>query len=312
MQVNAFDVKEFRRALGQFPTGVTVVSTRNSDGSLAGLTASSFNSVSLQPPLILWSVAKGTYCARVFESAEFFVVNVLGKQQVDISNACASPAADRFAGIDYRQGRNGCPVIAGAAAYFECRTWNRYDGGDHLIVVGEVLDFHYSDQVMPLVFTRGSYAVSAPQAPLNGCTGQALPQDGFLSNFLLYQLNKVYAGYSAELYPLLQSEFGISPEEWRVITLLADVGPMALKSLAERVSQPQQECRDSLQRLARRGYLMVDKDGLVSIDGPGLELAKQLFAFAKQHEQSVFRSLTVAQRRALSGGMKTMLSAFAN
>ena len=306
-----FDAKEYRRALGQFPTGVTVVSTTNSEGKPIGITASSFNSVSMQPPLVLWSVRRSTYCASVFEAAEFFVVNVLGKQQVEISNGCASPVADRFEGINHRPGSLGCPVIADTAAHFECRTWNLYDGGDHLIVVGEVLDFRYNDAVRPLVFTRGSYAVSAPQLPLGRDVGKPLSKDGFLSNYVLYLLHRAYGSYSAELYPLLMNEFGVSAEEWRILTLLTDVGSTDLKSLANMVSQPQQECRECLHRLSRRELLTVNADGIVGISGVGEDLTARLIAFAKQHERAVLRTLSDKQQQSLSHGLKTVLSAFA-
>ena len=308
----ALDSADYRRALAQFPTGVTVVSTTHVDGSRVGLTASSFNSVSMQPPLILWSVANNTYCARVFEQSECFVVNVLGKQQVDISNGFASRVAERFEGIDYRIAPCGCPVIADTAAWFECRVWNLYDGGDHMIVVGEVRDFQYNDAVMPLVFTRGSYAVPVPQPPLDNENSRPLPQDGFLSNYMLYQLHRIYGGYSAELYPLLMTEFGISPEEWRILTMLADVGSIDLETLTHMVSQPLKDCRDCLGRLQGRGFLTVTADGTVGIDGPGVELTGQLIAFAKQHEQTVFRSLPADRQEPLSSGLKTLLDAFAH
>jgi len=96
------DPQELRRALAQFPTGVTVVSTMSPEGRPVALTVNSFNSVSMQPPLILWSVTRQSYSAGVFERVEHCVVNVLGKQQVELSNRCASSTADRLAGIDYR------------------------------------------------------------------------------------------------------------------------------------------------------------------------------------------------------------------
>ena len=308
---SGMDLSEYRRALAQFPTGVTVVSTTHADGSRIGLTASSFNTVSMQPPLILWSVARSTYCAGVFETAKCFVVNVLGKHQVDISNGFASRVAERFAGVQHYQAHCGCPVIADTAAWFECRTWNRYDGGDHMIMVGEVRDFQYSDAVMPLVFSRGSYAVSVPQPPPDNRADPALPKDGFLSNYLLYQLHRLYGGYSAELYPLFMTEFGVSPEEWRILTMLTDVGTINLESLARMVSQPVQECRECLRRLERRGYLTATADSMVKIDRPGEKLTGQLIAFAKQHEQTVFRCLPADRQQPLSNGLKTLLDAFA-
>jgi len=181
--------------------------------------------------------------------------------------------------------------------------------------VGEVLDFRYNDAVMPLVFSRGSYAVSVPQPPLDSMARRALPGDGFLANYLLYQLHRIYGSYSAELYPMLMSEFDVSPEEWRILTLLADVRTMGCATLAEMVSQPRNECEECLRRLAHRAYVGVVEDESgdesASISHAGAHFAAKLIEFARQHEQTVLRSLTVAQRNAIGDGLKTMLHALA-
>lgn len=157
-----FDAKNFRRALGQFPTGVTVVTTLDKDGNPIGVTASSFNSVSMDPPLVLWSVAKNAYSAKIFETTEHFVINVLAESQTAISNACARQGEDKFANLQYKEGVGGCPILADTSAFFECKTWQLYDGGDHIIVVGEVMNYESNQELKPLVFACGSYAVTAP------------------------------------------------------------------------------------------------------------------------------------------------------
>lgn len=157
----SIDIKAFRYALGQFPTGVTVITTLDDDGLPVGVTASSFNSVSMAPPLILWSVAKKAYSAKIFENRQHFVVNVLRDTQIDISNTCARQGEDKFVNINYQSGIDGCPILKDTAAYFECKTWQLYDGGDHTIIVGEVLNFKKFDDVKPLVFSQGAYAVTA-------------------------------------------------------------------------------------------------------------------------------------------------------
>ena len=158
---NEFDAKNFRHALGQFPTGVTVITTLDKEGNPIGATASSFNSVSMQPPLVLWSVGKNAYSAKIFEETEYFNVNVLSESQVDVSNTCAKQGTDKFAKIDYKSGIDGCPILNNTAACFECKTWKLYDGGDHIIVVGEVIKYQSNSDIKPLVFARGSYAVTA-------------------------------------------------------------------------------------------------------------------------------------------------------
>ena len=156
-----FDPKAFRQALGQFPTGVTVITTLDKEGNPIGVTASSFNSVSMEPPLVLWSVAKKAYSAKIFEEAAHFNINVLGESQIEISNTCAKQGADKFANIGFQSGIDGCPILENTAACFECKTWKLYDGGDHIIVVGEVLKYQSNPSIKPLVFARGSYAVTA-------------------------------------------------------------------------------------------------------------------------------------------------------
>ena len=155
---SSLDVNDLRKALGQFPTGVTVITTLDTKGEPVGVTVSSFNAVSLTPPLILWSMAKSGYSAKVFENAEYFAVNVLGEQQIELSDSFARQSADKFDGVTFASGKGGSPLLENTAASFECKTWKLYDGGDHTIVVGEVLDFQANDSIMPLVFSRGNYA----------------------------------------------------------------------------------------------------------------------------------------------------------
>ncbi len=159
------DADGFRTALGIFPTGVTIVTTRDGNGDAIGLTVSSFNSVSMDPPLILWSIMRASPNLALFEAAEHFAVNVLADDQAEISNRFASPVADRFAGLDVTDGVGGVPLIGGSAAQFECATWSHVDGGDHLIVVGRVLRFHASDR-NPLIFAKGRYETLGPERDL--------------------------------------------------------------------------------------------------------------------------------------------------
>lgn len=156
------DTKDLRKALGQFPTGVTVITTLDSEAGIIGVTASSFNTVSMDPPLVLWSVTKTAYSAEIFKKAEHFIVNILGKDQIDISNTCARQGEDKFANIEYEAGVDNCPIIKDSAAFLECKTWNVYDVGDHHIIVGEVINYKYNDKISPLVFAQGRYAATEP------------------------------------------------------------------------------------------------------------------------------------------------------
>ena len=133
-----FDSTQFKRALSQFATGVTVVTTRDADGRPVGLTASSFNSVSLDPPLVLWSLSLRARSLKAFRTHSHYAVNVLAADQLELALRFARPHADRFADVPFRIGSGGAPVLDGCAAWFECFNRSRYDEGDHVIFVGQV------------------------------------------------------------------------------------------------------------------------------------------------------------------------------
>ena len=152
------DSKQFRKALGSFTTGVTVVTTRGVEGEDVGLTANSFNSVSLDPPMVLWSLDRKSSNAAAFMAAEHFAVHILASDQEHVSNQFAKRGIDRFAGLAVERGHGDVPLLAGCSARFECRTSYRHDGGDHVIFVGEVLAFDSFGRA-PLVFHGGNYGL---------------------------------------------------------------------------------------------------------------------------------------------------------
>lgn len=157
--MNDLDIQEFRKTLAQFPTGVTVITTRDAERNPIGVTASSFNSVSVDPPLILWSIDKKAYSKEIFEKSEYFGVNVLTHNQIDISNRFSRKGDDKFKDIDYHNGKGDTPMLNEYSAQFECKTWNVYEGGDHLILVGEVVKYRHNETKPPLVFAHGNYAI---------------------------------------------------------------------------------------------------------------------------------------------------------
>lgn len=150
------DPRELRTAFGTFMTGVTVVTTRQADGAPRGFTANSFTSVSLDPPLLLVCVAKSASSLDAFQFADGFAVNVLAETQKDVANLFASKTADRFATVAWRDGPGGRPILDGGAAWFDCATHQRIDAGDHVILMGRVVGFDYSD-LNGLGYARGGY-----------------------------------------------------------------------------------------------------------------------------------------------------------
>jgi flavin reductase (DIM6/NTAB) family NADH-FMN oxidoreductase RutF len=145
---------ELRQTLGCFPTGVAIVTTMTDGGDPIGLAISSFNSVSMNPPLILWSLALKAASLPVFRASDGFVINVLSADQSDLPNVFSTPVDDRFSGLSWHRGILGDPVLKDAAAVIECKTYARYDGGDHEIILGEVKR-HSSTDLIPLVYGKG-------------------------------------------------------------------------------------------------------------------------------------------------------------
>jgi flavin reductase (DIM6/NTAB) family NADH-FMN oxidoreductase RutF len=153
------DARDFRTALGCFPTGVCLITTLGPDGERAGLTVNSFSSVSLDPPMVLWSLARTANCAPVFRDAEYFAINILAASDAALSTHFAKPGNDKFAAYAGRfsPGLGGTPLLDGAAATFECHSRHRNYGGDHIIVIGVVERYRHTG-LAPLVFHRGRYA----------------------------------------------------------------------------------------------------------------------------------------------------------
>jgi flavin reductase (DIM6/NTAB) family NADH-FMN oxidoreductase RutF len=161
-QTPSFTAPEFRAALGMFATGVTVVTARTAEGDLIGLTANSFNSVSLSPPLVLWSLARKAGSMPVFEQGSHYAINILAAEQRDLAERFASRTPDRFAGVGWRTGQAGAPLIDGAVAVFECFNRSRYEEGDHVIFVGEVECCSVRAGASPLIFHGGRFFSELP------------------------------------------------------------------------------------------------------------------------------------------------------
>lgn len=162
-----FDPRDFRNALGMFPTGVTVVTTQSPDGVPIGLTCNSFSSVSLSPALVLWSLSLRSPNLSNFLQATHFAINVLAADQQAVSQRFAQPHANKFEGIACTPGSSGVLLIDGAAAQMECRNETRYYSGDHVIFIGHVLRYAYRD-CAPLAFWRGRYVAVDDGATTTG------------------------------------------------------------------------------------------------------------------------------------------------
>ncbi|WP_448044821.1 flavin reductase family protein [Bradyrhizobium liaoningense] len=150
------DPRDFRNALGTYATGVTIITAAAPDGKPYGLTCNSFASVSLNPPLVLWSLVVYSSSLTIFQNASHFTVNVLGASQQALANKFAKSSDDKFTGVDWTPGLGNAPVLAESVANFQCRSVNRYYGGDHVIFLGAVEAYTYNAKE-PLLFARGAF-----------------------------------------------------------------------------------------------------------------------------------------------------------
>lgn len=153
------DPREFRDTVGCFATGITIITTRQDDGAPVGLTANSFTSLSLDPPMVLFCLDNNVASFDAFQAGGHFAVNILSEKQQDLSSRFAKSGPEKWDGVAFDSGDTGCPILPGSLACMECRVSSINEGGDHVIVVGEVLRLERAQEdAMPLLYYRGGYA----------------------------------------------------------------------------------------------------------------------------------------------------------
>ena len=306
----AIDKRAFRDALGAFTTGVTVVTTRDATGRDVGLTVNSFNSVSLEPPLVLWSLARSSASLPAFLEAEHFAVHILAADQDPMSNRFAQRGADKFAGIELARGEGGVPLLPGCSARFRCRTAFRHEGGDHEIFVGEVLGFEAFERA-PLVFHKGSYAVAVKKRPVAAHAAAATePLEASISrDALVYLLGSAHAMLLAGLRPALAAR-GLSDDDYFVLNILSiglprTVGDLdALMSLAGRRVVPAQ-----LAALAQRGLVTactLQPGGWV-LDEAGTRAMLEMAAISKAAEEDALQQIDYSEAHLLKHLLKRVI-----
>lgn len=232
--MSSVDSIQFRNALGQFATGVTVITSTDAHGRPVGVTASSFNSVSLDPPLVLWSLAKNAASLQAYQESGHFCVHVLASSHEDLSQRFASKGSDKFAGLDWDRGLGDVPLLKDFAAQFQCKTTYQYEGGDHVIFVGEVMEYTAREEE-PLVFHKGKYATAKVKAQ-GEAPGDAvdIAQGTFSENFFLYLLSRAHYQASFELNKELTTE-AIGTSEYLSLTLLGMTGALSFQDMYERL-----------------------------------------------------------------------------
>ena len=214
------DPIKLRNALGQFATGVTIITTTDETGAKVGLTANSFSSVSLDPPLVLWSLAKTANSMPVFLKSEHFAIHVLHSGQREVSNHFASKAVDKFSSVDTETGLHGLPLLSECAARFQCKKAYEYEGGDHVIFVGEVLDYQQIEKD-PLLFHGGKYAQAREHD--DSIATEDNESHSFSEDFLMYLLERVTPQVTLPFHKAT-NDAGLSLCGMRILALLSISG----------------------------------------------------------------------------------------
>lgn len=287
-----FDTREFRSALAGFATGVTIVTTTADSGERVGMTASSFNSVSMEPPLILWSVTKTAGSAPVFRDAQRFAVHVLASSQSDLSNQFAQKGSDKFANVDCYQDKHNVPVISGCVARFDCTTWAVHEGGDHWVIIGEVQSVE-SHNREGLVFSDGSYATASPLRQFEASKEDGpTPPDSPIDQLLIYNLSRAYRQMSRQFHESVRDS-GLSIPAWRILASLYGKVSRDLPDLEARTFLDTEALSDALVSLEADGLCIVaNEGGSVTVTGTqeGHKRVEHLFAHGEKLDMAAVGS----------------------
>jgi len=297
MNQQDFDTRQFRNALGQFATGVTIVTAPDGAGGYVGTTASSFNSVSVDPPLILWSIDNGARSLPAYEAAEHFVVNVLAADQVSLSNHFARQQEDKFAGVDYQLDAQGVPVLDGCSAYFHCRTRYLYEGGDHTIIVGEVLQYDASERD-GLLFHQGRYSVSDIHPVAGQQAAEAAEEEqSFAVNYLHYLVGRCFKQLMDKLDVMVEKE-GVSQYEYRVLASFSGLSSASLKTLSKYTVLDEAEVLPVINGMRDKGLLELQGEDYL-LTAAGQERLVPLMARAKADEADMLGAFSYPQAQQL-------------
>lgn len=305
---NPFDARAFRRALGNFATGVTVVTAATASGRKVGVTANSFNSVSLDPPLILWSIDKRSNSHEVFEEASHFAVNVLAADQIDLSNNFARPKDDRFAEIEFEPGEGGSPVFADCSARFHCEKFQQVDGGDHWIMIGKVVAFDDFGR-SPLLYHQGAYSMVLPHTRMTKRDEGQPPSSHFqgrLSHNLYYLMTQALRAYQASYQPR-QLSTGLRTSEARMLMVLENDAGLDLNQLQREVAMPVREIEEAVANLKRKG-LVVDDNERVRLTVKGVDETESLWTIAREQQDKVFGQFSAEQIDTFKAVLKAVIA----
>lgn len=299
----SFDAREFRKCLSQYATGVTIVTSCNEAGPV-GVTANSFSSLSLDPPLVLWSIGRSSRSFDAFVHASHFAINILASDQIDLSQKFSSKEVDKFIDVDWSPGVGGVPVLRKTLASIECRQQNIYDGGDHVIIVGRVERFSTFDGD-GLVFAQGRYRIAGdhpglanPASANNGeDMGVELPERFFMQLFWAFH-------YMSENFEEYRAAANVTLAQGRVLSRLYGTDGLTVQELVTRTYLTNRVCEDAIAELIEQGCIFQRDDGRYVLTDAGRARRESLAEGELRFEQRQLRSVSTedvaATRRVLS------------
>jgi 3-hydroxy-9,10-secoandrosta-1,3,5(10)-triene-9,17-dione monooxygenase reductase component len=285
------DPREFRNALSTFTTGVTIITARAPDGAPVGITCNSFNSVSLDPPMVLWSLARSARSLPVFESAEYWAVHILSAGQETLANRFAKPGENKFGGIETEAGIGNVPLLTGCTSRLQCKTSFKHAGGDHIIFVGEVVDLDRRD-IPPLVFQAGKYAVATRKAEkisLSRAPGPNLPVS-YDEDFLGYLLGRAHFQFFTRVREHMK-DYLLSDIHCFILLRLSFKDERSIDELNRMLSLTGQEVTpDVIQPLCKHGFVRMSGKGMTAtcrLTDKGHDVALHLIAASKAIESEI-------------------------
>ena len=304
---SGFDPRAFRRALGNFATGVTVMTAATPDGQKVGVTANSFNSVSLDPALILWSIDKRSTSYDVFAEATHFAVNILAADQIELSNQFARPSDDKFAGVDFARGVGGAPLLADCAARFQCERHQILEGGDHWIMLGKVVAFDDFGR-SPLLYHQGAYSMVLPHTRMHRKEEVRRPASalqGRLADNMYYLMTQAVRCYQASYQPR-QLSTGLRTSEARMLMVLENDSGLGMVDLQREVDMPMREIEEAVEILKRKG-LVIDRAEGYELTGAGVDQTEDLWAISREQQDAVFSRFSDEQVATFKQVLRTLI-----
>lgn len=272
--------RSLRRSLGQFATGVAVMTTRVGERR-GGATVNSFASVSLEPPLILWSLARTAQSFPLFQEATHFAVNILNAEQMALANQFARSGGDKFAGLPVEEGIAGTPILPDCAAVFECETVARHDGGDHVIIVARVLRHRHEDRPL-LLFAKGRYGLAAdcPEQPMKLA---AAPDGGEPREMMIRLMRNALHHFSNAFQQDREAE-GLTVNQGRALLSLESTPGASPDQVARLAFLSTEEAEYTLSNLAERGLVTRMPGGGAQLTDRGRQRLESLRARAAAFE----------------------------